>query len=140
MRRSGFLGIHLVQCIGIQTAGGLCHIHTHEAHHGTVFVFGGRLHGFGLCLYHVCGCHVGVAEDSGLLQLLDHCLVFGGSGRGVDTNRDHADAANIAPLCGECLIHGICHFGGMPGQSRVADTSSGDFCEGRLQSGNKFRL
>ena len=55
---------HLVQRIGIQTAGGLGHVHAHEAHHGPVFVSGSGLHGFRLSLHHVSGGHVGIAEDS----------------------------------------------------------------------------
>ena len=104
---SGLLLTHLEQRAGVETTGGLRHVHAHEAHHRTVFVSGGGLHCLGLRLYHVRRCHVGVAENGGLLQLLDGGLVLGGGGHGVDAHGDDGEAPCCAPLAGQNFVHGL---------------------------------
>ena len=69
---------HLEQLGCIHAACLLGHAHTHKAHHGTVGVGCGSLHSFRLGTHHMGGSHIGIAEDSSLLQFLDGRFVFRG--------------------------------------------------------------
>ena len=50
---------HLVQLLGIHTAGGRGHVEAHKAQHGAAFIFGGGLHGLALGANQVAAAMVG---------------------------------------------------------------------------------
>ena len=82
--------------------------------------------------------HVGVAENGGLLQLLDGGLVLSGGGHGVDAHGDDGQAPGCTPLAGQNFVHGLRQLHGVARQGGIPDAQSGDAGERRLQSGEEL--
>ena len=138
--RCALLRTHLEQLGSIHTACLPGHAHAHETSHRATGIGSRGLHCFALSAHHVGTGHIGITEDRGLLQFLNHGLVFLGCLHGGYTHGNNLHTAQILPLGRKYLIHGFRHFHGMTGQCGITDAHIRNSGKSRLQCGQQFRL
>jgi len=142
-RLSGLLRLllraHLEELSGIHTIA-LCHIHAHEASESACRILRCILHGLRLGANHMCGRHIGIAEDRIALKRLDHRLVFLGSLDRIDADGDHLNAAQLRPLFREHIIERLSKLHGMTRKRAVTNAHLRDSGKGRLQRRKQFAL
>ena len=96
------LRAHLEQLRRIHAAALLGHAQAHKPSEGAALIIRRVLHGLCLRPYQMRCRHVGVAEDSVPLKILDHILVFFRSIDGIDTKRHNLYAAQVLSLIHIC--------------------------------------
>ena len=85
-------------------------------------------------------CHVRVAEDGVLLQLLNHRLVLFGGLDGIDAEGHDFHAAQVRPFFGKHVVERLGDLRGVPRQRRIADAHFGDLGERGLERRQQLAL
>ena len=130
---------HLEQVLCVHTACLTSHAHSHECHSRTSRGVGSCcLHRCALRAYQMCCCTGRVHEGCVALQLFDHLLVFLVSLDAGNTEGYDFHASQVAPFGGKLFVEGICQLQGMTRKSGITNAHFGNFCECRLESGQKL--
>ena len=116
----------------------LCHTHAEESHRCAIGVLGCVHHSLRLCVDLHGACHACILEYSGLLQILDHLLVFFGCLETADAECGDDDTVLVSPSVRQHFIEGLGHIFCMIDNRAVADAHIGDLAERGLQSGQKL--
>ena len=137
------LNAHLVEILSLVKAaahGAACHIHAHEAGHGTGGVACRSLHGIGCGRGHPATHHKGVlAVGHGIFHLLDLLHVFGIQSDGIQGDLGNRNTP-VYPLCLEGFVHGLLQFIGLGGDLGRTQFHLCQCAERGLQSRNKLCL
>ena len=120
---------------------GVCrHAVTHEAGHCACLVVGCRDHGVRLRSGNGRRGVVGILEHSRALCLLDQLLILLREGDGAESNVHDLDAAELAPLCGEGLVHCGFKLGVVVDDLVRAELHIGELAESGLERADELGL